>query len=90
MNDLHEHVAVITGASSGIGRAVALHFASRGARVVLAARDETRLGSVAEEINALGREALALATDVTDEAQVQALVDRALSERWHQWSLGER
>jgi NAD(P)-dependent dehydrogenase (short-subunit alcohol dehydrogenase family) len=80
MKVLHEHVAVITGASSGIGRAVALHFASRGARVVLAARDETRLGSVAEQANALGGEALAVTTDVTDEAQVQALVDRALSD----------
>lgn len=48
--------------------------------MVLAARDETRLGSVAEQANALGGEALAVTTDVTDEAQVQALVDRALSD----------
>lgn len=80
MNNLQGHIAVTTGASSGIGRAVALAFARRGASVVLVARDETRLDAVADEIVALEGDCLVVAADVADEAQVQTMVDRALSE----------
>lgn len=70
-------VVVITGASSGIGRATAHAFAREGAHVVLAARREEPLREVAGECEALGGEALVVPTDVTDEAAVQALADEA-------------
>src|ERR687894_207515 len=69
--------AVITGASSGIGRATARALAGAGARVGLAARRVERLEELAEEIGQSGGEALALPTDVTDYAQAEAMVRRA-------------
>jgi NAD(P)-dependent dehydrogenase (short-subunit alcohol dehydrogenase family) len=75
---LNGHVAVITGASSGIGRATARLFASRGASVVLAARGLPALQATAAEIEATGGQALAVQTDVTQEEQVQALAVAAL------------
>jgi NADP-dependent 3-hydroxy acid dehydrogenase YdfG len=71
-------VVVITGASSGIGRATALAFAQRGASVVLAARRADMLDDVARECEALGGTAYAVPTDVTDEEQVEALGRRVL------------
>ena len=71
-------VVVITGASSGLGEASARLLSSQGARVVLGARRVDRLQALAGEIARQGGEALALATDVTDRAQVQRLVDRAV------------
>jgi 3-oxoacyl-[acyl-carrier protein] reductase len=66
-------VAVITGASRGIGRAAALAFAAEGASVVLAARDANALTATADAIVAAGGRALAVATDVASEADVAAL-----------------
>src|SRR4051812_28857826 len=74
----HGLVVVITGASSGIGRATALAFARRGACVVLAARRAGMLDDVARECEALGGTAYAVPTDVTDQEQVEALGRRAL------------
>ena len=71
-------VVVITGASSGLGEATARHLAALGASVVLGARRVERLQALVDEITGKGGKALALATDVTDAAQVQALVDAAV------------
>jgi short-subunit dehydrogenase len=70
-------VAVITGASSGIGRATALEFAKLGTRVVLAGRDQDALRQTEEECTSLGANALAVTTDVTSPEQVERLASRA-------------
>jgi NADP-dependent 3-hydroxy acid dehydrogenase YdfG len=73
---LVDKVAVITGASSGIGAATAREFARRGARVVLAARRTNELEAQTQAITATGSQAIAVPTDVTDAAQVLRLVER--------------
>ncbi|MDN5855171.1 MAG: SDR family oxidoreductase, partial [Actinomycetia bacterium] len=74
---LHDRVAVVTGASRGIGAATARALAAAGARVVLAARDQARLDEVAEDITRTGPgPALVVPTDVTDAADVAALMHR--------------
>lgn len=70
-------VVVVTGASSGIGRAVALAFAEQGARLVLASRREAVLQEVAAEC---GGECLVVPTDVTDAEAVQRLADQAVAQ----------
>jgi NAD(P)-dependent dehydrogenase (short-subunit alcohol dehydrogenase family) len=75
--DLAHRVVVITGASSGIGRETALEFGHRGARVVVAARNEAALQTLADEIGRLGGEALPVVTDVSDFDQVSDLASRA-------------
>jgi NAD(P)-dependent dehydrogenase (short-subunit alcohol dehydrogenase family) len=66
----------ITGASAGIGRALALAFAGEGARVAVSARREDRLREVVAEIEAAGGRGLAVPCDVTDEARVKEAADR--------------
>jgi NAD(P)-dependent dehydrogenase (short-subunit alcohol dehydrogenase family) len=73
MDKLENKVAVITGGGSGIGKGIAQAFASEGCNVVLAGRTVPRLEAAAAEIRATGVQALAVPTDVTDEAQVVAL-----------------
>lgn len=73
-------VVLVTGASRGIGRAVALEFARQGARLVLAARDEQRLALVADEVRDLGAEALVAPADVTSPDAVASLVEAATRE----------
>lgn len=72
-------VIVVTGASSGLGRAAALALVERGAHVVLAARRESALEDTAASCRTRGGEALVVPTDVTDEGAVQRLLERALS-----------
>jgi short-subunit dehydrogenase len=79
MPTLAGRVVVLTGASSGIGRAVALELAPRGVRLVLAARDEAALLAVAGECARLGSpDVLVVPTDVVDQAACFALVDRVV------------
>lgn len=68
--------AVVTGASSGIGRALALRFAREGARVALVARRVAALEALAEEIRRGGGEALVVPCDVAERAQVEAAADK--------------
>ncbi len=75
---LAEQVVVLTGASSGIGRAAAGLFGERGASVVLAARDADALREVAREVELAGGRALAVPTDVGDWPQVEALARAAV------------
>ena len=79
MNDnIKEKVVVITGASSGLGEATARLLSAEGASVVLGARREQRLRSLADEVTTKGGKATAMVTDVTKREQVQKLVDTAV------------
>jgi 3-oxoacyl-[acyl-carrier protein] reductase len=75
MNELAGKVAIITGASRGIGAATAHALAEAGASVMLAARDGAKTSEVADAINAKGRRAAAMACDVADYPAVERLVD---------------
>jgi NADP-dependent 3-hydroxy acid dehydrogenase YdfG len=76
--DLTGKVAVITGASTGIGRATAVVLAREGMRIVLAARRADRLAEPLQALTAAGHEAIAVATDVGRLSDVQRLADRTL------------
>lgn len=78
MKNLSGKSVVITGASSGIGRAAAIAFAKKGSNLVLAARRVDRLESLKAEVEALGVKALVVPTDVTDLNQVQRLIDASI------------
>ncbi|GAA1077939.1 SDR family oxidoreductase [Nocardiopsis metallicus] len=80
MDGLKDKTVLITGASSGIGEASALHLAERGCTVVLGARRLDRLRSLVERIEAAGGRARARALDVTDPAAVRSFVDGAVDE----------
>jgi NADP-dependent 3-hydroxy acid dehydrogenase YdfG len=79
-DSLQGRVCVVTGASSGIGEATALRLARAGAAVALAARRAERLTALVGRIESDGGSALAVPTDVADEDQARALIERAKSE----------
>lgn len=78
-NNIKNKIIVITGASSGIGEATSKYLAARGAIIVLGARREDKLKKVVDEINTNGGTAIYKVTDVTQKAQVKALVDLAFT-----------
>lgn len=78
MNSLSNKVILITGASSGIGRATALEAARQGARLGLAARNRAELDRLVSEIHLMGVEAIAFNTDVSDESQCKLFIDSAI------------
>ena len=71
---LKDQVAIVSGASEGIGRTLAVALADAGAHVALASRTQSALEEVASQIESLGRKALVVPTDLTDVSQIQALV----------------
>jgi 3-oxoacyl-[acyl-carrier protein] reductase len=79
MSNLQGHVAFVTGASQGIGRACALVLAEAGAKVACAARSEDKLSSVVDEIAAKGGEAAAFKMDVGNEDEVKAAIKEAIA-----------
>lgn len=78
MSALSNKVAIVTGASSGIGYATAKLFSQEGARLVVAARRQPELDALVEEITQAGGQAVALAGDVKDEGFSKALVELAI------------
>ena len=77
---LEGRVAIVTGASRGIGHAIALRLAEAGADIVATARTETDLEDTANEARKLGRKALAIPTDVTKSAEVDAMVEKTIDQ----------
>lgn len=80
MTELDGKVAVVTGGSRGIGKAIALLLAEAGADVALAARSAEDLEQAAKEVRAMDRRAIAVPTDVTDLGQVGSLMERTVGE----------
>ena len=78
--EIKDKVVMITGASSGIGLAIAKSLATEGAKLVLAARSEEKLARAAVSLGELGATVLAVSTDVTREADCQAVVQKAMEQ----------
>ena len=75
---LRDKIAIVTGGGSGIGEEISKAYARAGAHVVVAARQQDRLDRVAEEIRGLGRDSLAVSTDVTEPDQIDRLMDKTI------------
>ncbi|ARV58761.1 short-chain dehydrogenase [Nostocales cyanobacterium HT-58-2] len=78
LKSINQQVVAVVGASSGIGRETAFQFARRGAKVVVSARDESKLKSLVEEIRGFGREATYFVADVEVFEQVKAIADKTV------------
>ena len=78
MHRLKEKVAVVTGSSSGIGKAIALRFGAEGAKVIVTARRMALCEATVAQISKAGGEAWAIQTDVADEHQVERLIEEAV------------
>ena len=76
--ELQGKIAIVTGASRGIGMSIALEYAKAGANVVVASRSQQDPDKVAAEIKALGRESLAIATDICVPGQVGSMVKQTV------------
>ena len=83
MNTFAGKVVIVTGASSGLGQAAALKFAHEGATVVVAARREDQSQRVVQQIKALGADGLFIKTDVTQRAEIEALVETTVTTFGH-------
>ena len=80
MSDLSGHVALVTGASQGIGRACAIELARRGATVALCARTEDKLNAVRDEITAAGGKASVFKMDVTNDDEIKSTIKSAIEQ----------
>lgn len=80
MSDLKGHVALVTGASQGIGRACAIELAKRGAAVALCARTEDKLNAVRDEITAAGGQSIVIKMDVSNEDDIKAGIKSAIEQ----------
>ena len=77
---LNNKVAVITGASRGIGKSIATHFAAEGARLVISGRDRVRLDSLRDEFKREGTDAISIVADVSNESDITKLIKTAHAE----------
>jgi short-subunit dehydrogenase len=75
---MNQKIVVITGASSGIGKALAFEFASRGSKIVLAARNLEKLNEIKAEIQSMGTEVLAVKTDVSKQEDCENLIQKTV------------
>ena len=73
---LEDHVAIVTGATQGIGRTLAMALAEAGAHIALVSRTRSALEDVASEIESLGRQALVVPADISDVSQIRSMVDK--------------
>ncbi len=78
--DLKDRVAIVTGAGRGLGKQMALALAKAGAHIVAAARTQDQIEATAREVQALGRRATAVSTDIRDPASVEGLIQRCIDE----------